>query len=64
MLKVLTRLDKTIAVIEKPFSLDVLDYMISNSEMCNRLEKSNINQQERDINEKMLEIMTVLQNPV
>ncbi len=64
LLKVLTRLDKTIAVIEKSFSLDVLDYMISNSEMCNRLEKSNINQQEKDINEKMLEIVTVLQTPV
>ena len=40
LLEVLTRLDKAIAVIEKPFSLDVLDYMISNSEIFNRLEKS------------------------
>ena len=64
LLEVLTRLDKAIAVIEKPFSLDVLDYMISNSDIFNKLEKININQQERDINEKMSEIMTVLQNPI
>ena len=64
LLEVLTRLNKAIAVIEKPFSLDVLDYMISNSEIFNRLEKININQQEKDINEKMAEIMTVLQNPI
>jgi CheY-like chemotaxis protein len=64
LLEVLTRLDKAIAVIEKPFSLDVLDYMISNSEIFSRLEKININQQERDINEKMSEILTVLQNPI
>ncbi|MGH1568221.1 MAG: hypothetical protein ACRBBZ_03370 [Nitrosopumilus sp.] len=41
-----------IAVIEKPFSLNVLDYMISNSEVFNKLEKININQQGRNINEK------------
>ena len=64
LLEVLTKLNKAIAVIEKPFSLDVLDYMISNSEIFDRLEKININQQERDINEKMSEIMTVLQNPI
>ena len=64
LLEVLTKLNKAIAVIEKPFSLDVLDYMINNSEIFERLEKININQQERDINEKMLEIMTVLQNPI
>ncbi|MFB5625022.1 MAG: response regulator [Nitrosopumilus sp.] len=64
LLEVLTKLDKAIAVIEKPFSLDVLDYMINNSEIFERLDKININQQERDINEKMTEIMTVLQNPI
>jgi len=64
LLEVLTKLDKAIAVIEKPFSLDVLDYMINNSEIFERLEKININQQERDVNEKMTEIMTVLQNPI
>jgi len=64
LLEVLTKLNKAIAVIEKPFSLDVLDYMINNSEIFERLEKININQQERDINEKMSEIMTVLQNPI
>lgn len=40
---VLTRLDKAIEVIEKPFSLDVLDYTISNSEIFNKLEAININ---------------------
>jgi CheY-like chemotaxis protein len=64
LLEVLAKLNKAIAVIEKPFSLDVLDYMINNSEIFERLEKININQQERDINEKMSEIMTVLQNPI
>ena len=64
LLEVLTKLDKAIAVIEKPFSLDVLDYMINNSEIFDRLERININQKERDVNEKMTEIMTVLQNPI
>ena len=38
--------------------------MINNSEIFERLEKININQEERDINQKMSEIMTVLQNPI
>ncbi|NQV39683.1 MAG: response regulator [Nitrosopumilus sp.] len=64
LLEVLTKLNKAIAVIEKPFSLDVLDYMINNSEIFERLEKININQEEKDITQKMSEIMTVLQNPI
>ena len=64
LLEVLTKLNKAIAVIEKPFSLDVLDYMINSSEIFERLEKININQEERDITQKMSEIMTVLQNPI
>ncbi len=64
LLEVLTKLDKAIAVIEKPFSLDVLDYMINNSEIFDKLEKININQKEKEVNEKMTEIMAILQNPI
>jgi len=61
---VLTKLNKAIAVIEKPFSLEVLDYMINISDVFKKLEKININQQEKNITEKMSEIMSVLQNQV
>ena len=64
LLDILTRLNRAIAVIEKPFSLDVLDYMINNSEFFKKLEKININQEEKDIKQKMSEVMTVLQNPI
>ena len=60
----LTKLNKAIAVIEKSFSLEVLDYMINISDVFKKLEKININQQEKDITEKMSEIMSVLQNQV
>ncbi|MDF2429117.1 MAG: hypothetical protein OPY05_00765 [Nitrosopumilus sp.] len=60
LLEVLTKLNKAIAVTEKPLSLDVPDYMINSSEIFETLEKININQEERDINQKMSEIMTVL----
>jgi len=64
LLEVLTKLNKAIAVIEKPSSLDVPDYTINSSEIFERLEKININQEEKDITQKMSEIMTVLQNPI
>ncbi len=62
LLEVLTRLDRAIAVIEKPFSLDVLNHLINNTAVFEKLEKININQEEKDVNQKMLEVMTVLQN--
>lgn len=64
LLEVLTKLNKAIAVIEKPFSLEVLDYMINTSDIFEKLEKININQQEKDISKKISEIMAVLQNQV
>lgn len=64
LLEVLTKLNKAIAVIEKPFSLEVLDYMINTSDVFEKLEKININQQEKDISKKISEIMAVLQNQV
>jgi len=64
LLEVLTKLDRAIAVIEKPFSLDVLDYMINSSEIFKKLEKINMRQEEKDIKEKMAEVMSALQNQV
>lgn len=61
LLDVLTRLNRAIAVIEKPFSLDVLEHMINNTTFFKNLEKINLNQEERDISTKLSEVMTVLQ---
>ena len=62
LLEVLTKLNRAIAVIEKPFSLDVLNHMINSTEVFDKLDKININQEEKDLNRKLSEIMTVLQN--
>jgi len=64
LLEILTKLNKAIAVIEKPFSLDVLDYMINNSVIFEKLEKINLNQEEKDISQKLSEVMTILQNHI
>ncbi len=64
LLDILTKLNRAIAVIEKPFSLDVLEHMINNTEIFEKLEKININQEEKDIHQKVSEIMTVLQNQI
>ena len=64
LLDTLSKLNKAIAVIEKPFSLDVLEHMINNITIFKKLEKMNINQQEKDIKQKVSEIMTVLQNQI
>ena len=64
LLDVLTILNKAIAVIEKPFSLDVLDHMINSTEIFEKLEKISINQEEKEIKQKVSEIMTVLENQI
>lgn len=64
LLDILTKLNRAIAVIEKPFSLDVLEHMINNVTIFEKLEKININQQERNNKQKVAEIMTVLQNQI
>ena len=64
LLDILTKLNRAIAVIEKPFSLDVLEHMINNVAIFEKLEKININQQEKDIKEKAAEIMEVLENKI
>ncbi len=64
LLDVLTQLNKAIAVIEKPFSLDVLDHMINNSEVFEKLEKITINQEEKELKQKVSEIITVLENHI
>ncbi len=64
LLDILSKLNRAIAVIEKPFSLDVLEHMINNVTIFEKLEKMNINQQEKDIKQKVSEIMTVLQNQI
>ena len=63
-MEILTKLDKAIAVIEKPFSLDVLDHMINNTEVFEKLDKITINQEEKEMSQKISEIMTVLQNQI
>lgn len=60
LLDVLTRLNKAIEVIEKPFSLDALDNMINNTTIFEKLEKINIRQEERDVTEKLADAMIVL----
>ena len=64
LLDILTKLKRAIAVIEKPFSIDVLEHMINNVAIFEKLEKININQQKKDIKEKVAEIMTVLENQI
>ena len=64
LLNIISKLNRAIAVIEKPFSLDVLEHMINNVAIFEKLEKININQKERDIKEKVAEIMTVLENQI
>ena len=62
LLEILSRSDRAIAVIEKPFSLDVLNHMVDNTAMFEKLEKVNINQTEKEIDGKMAEAMTIIQN--
>jgi len=64
LLEVLRKLNRAIAVIEKPFSLDVLDHMINSTDVFDELDKITINQEEKDLNRKLSEIMTVLQNQI
>ena len=64
LLEVLTKLNRAIAVIEKPFSLDVLEHMINNTEVFDKLEKITINQEEKDMSRKLSEIMAVLENHI
>jgi len=60
LLDALTRLNKAIEVIEKPFSMEALDNMINDTTILKKLEKINIRQEERDITEKLAEVLTVL----
>ena len=62
LLEVLTKLNRVIAVIEKPFSLDVLNHMINNTDVFDKLDKITINQEEKDLSKKISDIMTVLEN--
>ena len=64
LIDVLGKLNKAIEIIEKPFSLMVLENMINNTTILEKLEKININQEEKEINVKVAEILEVLQNPV
>ena len=64
LLEVLTKLNRAIAVIEKPFSLDVLNHMINNADVFDKLDKITINQEEKDLSKKVSDIMTVLQNQI
>lgn len=62
LMDALTKLNRAIEVIEKPFSLEKLDKMINDTIIFEKLEKININQQEKEVSDKLNEIMEVLQN--
>ncbi len=62
ILEVLSKLNKAITVIEKSFSLKVLDHMIHSKDVFEKLDKITINQEEKEISAKVSEIMTVLEN--
>ncbi len=64
LLDALTKLNRAIPVIEKPFSLDVLDHMINNITLFEKLDKININQEEKDISQKMSEAIEILENRI
>ena len=64
LLEVLTKLNRAIAVIEKPFSLNVLEHMINNAEVFDKLDKITINQEEKDLSRKVSDIMMILQNQI
>lgn len=62
LLEALTRLDKAIEVIEKPFSMESLISMIDQTTIFEKLEKININQEEKDISQKLADAMLILKN--
>ena len=62
LLASLTRLNRAIEVIEKPFSMDSLINMIDQMTIFEKLEKININQVEKDISEKLADAMLILKN--
>jgi len=64
LLDALTKLDRAIPLIEKPFSLDVLEYMINNTKIFEKLDKISNNQKEKDISQKLSGIMNVLENQI
>lgn len=47
LVAVLTKTNQAIAVIKKPFLLDMLDHMINNTELFNKLDKINTKQEKR-----------------
>ncbi len=62
LMESLTQLNRVIEVIEKPFSLEALDNMINQTKVHEKLQKININQQEKEVSEKVIEVMAILKN--
>lgn len=62
LLESLTKLNKAIEVIEKPFSMEALINMIDQTTLFEKLEKININQEEKDISEKLSDAMLLMKN--
>ena len=62
LLEALTKLNKAIEVIEKPFSIEALDNMINSTTVLEKIEKININQKEKEISEKLSDAMAILKN--
>lgn len=62
LLDSLTKLNRAIEIIEKPFSMESLINMIDQTTLFEKLEKININQEEKDISEKLSDAMVLMKN--
>ncbi|QUC65673.1 response regulator [Nitrosopumilus sp. K4] len=58
----ISRLNKVVEMIQKPFSIEALDDMINNKTLLDKIEQKNINQVEKSSFEKYNEAMLILQN--
>src|SRR3989338_10662013 len=58
----LTKINKAIEVIKKPFSVEALDDMINNKTLLNKFEEINLNQKEENISARYSNAMSILNN--
>jgi two-component SAPR family response regulator len=58
----LTKINRAIEVIKKPFSIDALDDMINNKILLNKFKEINSNQKEENISVRYSNAMLILNN--
>ena len=58
----LTKINKVIEVIKKPFSVEALDDIINNKTLLNKFEEINLNQKEENISARYSNAMSILNN--